>query len=538
MPKDERIAKAAELSRAGNFGEAENICRGVLGEDPMNAAAIHTLGLAVYHGGKPNDAIRLLERAIAIDPSVPEFFGNFGCVLAAIGRGSQAVEMLERAIALRPQYAEAHYNIGKQRFIEQRLHDAAEAFRAATKCKPEWLAPQLALFRSFIQLDRPLEALEAARRLTELSPDDAAIWRCVGSAFQAAARPAEAAASLEHALRLCENPKVHLELALALLQSGDFLKGWQEFERRSECIDAKSDVRHFEQPRWDGSPLEGKAILLYAEQGLGTTIQFVRYTPLLAKQRATVVLECQRSMEGLLGSFSDVAQVIGRGEQLPHFDVHAPLLSLPHLLRTTIDTIPAVTPYLSIDAELVRLWQSRLADLSALKVGIAWQGNPNYPRDRVRSVPLPHYTPLTGVDRVHLFTLQKGFGVDQFARWHTSLPQAGAARVTNLSPELDSAAVRFMDTAAVMMNLDLVITSDTSIAHLAGALGRDVWVALDYAPNWRWLYGRDDSPWYPTMRLFRQRLPGDWPGVFEDIADALRERLRVGRRSGTQADGD
>jgi Flp pilus assembly protein TadD len=530
MPRDERVARAAELSRTGRFAEAEAVCRGVLIEDPQKAAAVHTLGLAVYRNGKAANAVELLNRAITIDPSVPDFFGNFGCVLGDMGLCAEAAEMLERAIALKPQYAEAHHNLGTQRLLQGQLEGAEKAFRAASTLRPDWVAPQVGLFRALGGLDRPFEAAEVACGLTRTSPTDPSMWRHLAAALQAAARPGEAVAALKAALRLGDNdPRIHLDLALALLQLGDFESGWEEYEWRWKCAEFKERLRAFEQPLWDGSSLENKTILLWADQGLGSTIQLARYAELLATHGAKVILECQPQLKTLLRDLCGVTAIVGRDEQLPPFDVHSPLMSLPLLTRTNAKNIPAKVPYLSADSNLVEHWRRRLANISGQRIGIAWQGNPNYARDRVRSVQLSQFTPLTRLDGIHLVTLQKGPGAEQTVPWLAGLSGGERARVVDLAPGLDTPAQQFVDAAAVMMSLDLIITVDTSIAHLAGALGRDVWLALNFASDWKWLYGREDSPWYPNMRLFRQRAPGDWPGVFEAIAGALRARIEARR---------
>jgi hypothetical protein len=257
--------------------------------------------------------------------------------------------------------------------------------------------------------------------------------------------------------------------------------------------------------------------LLHAEQGLGDTIHFIRYAPLVQARGGKVVVECQRPLLQLLGRCAGIDKLIGQGTALPGFDVHAPLLSLPFLFRTTLATIPATVPYVFAEPVLVEAWRRELAPIGSFKIGISWQGNPQHAWDRVRSIPLSQFAPLAGLPGVHLFSLQKGPGSEQ-------VPNA-AFPITDLAGRLDEQSGPFMDTAAVMKNLDLIITADTALAHLAGALGVPVWIPLHFPPDWRWLLERDDSPWYPTVRLFRQQRRGDWQGAFERIVEALRERL-------------
>jgi hypothetical protein len=302
------------------------------------------------------------------------------------------------------------------------------------------------------------------------------------------------------------------------LLTGDFERGWAEYQWRWKA--EQCQWRDFSQPLWDGRPLEGRTILLHAEQGLGDTIQFVRYAALVKQRGGGVVVECPTPLLSLLASCERIDRLMGRGDELPAFDLQAPLLSLPGIFHTSLDTIPADGPYLFADPGLVGRWRQELGGIAGFKIGIAWQGNPKNPDDRNRSIPLSDFEPLAGCSAVRLLSLQKEAGTEQLQK------VAGRFPVIDLGSRLDEAAGAFMDTAAVMMNLDLVVTSDTAIAHLAGALGVPVWVAISFVPDWRWLLDRSDSPWYPTMRLFRQTRLGDWAGVFEEIKAALCVQLR------------
>jgi hypothetical protein len=312
----------------------------------------------------------------------------------------------------------------------------------------------------------------------------------------------------------------HLNRAVAWLLAGDWQRGWPEYQwrwRTKHLI-----PRRFPQPAWAGEPLTGKAILLHAEQGLGDTIQFVRYASLVKQHDATVIMECPKPLLALLEGCAGVDQLVGQGDDLPAFDVHAPLLSVPGILNTSLETIPARIPYLFARPLLLEQWRRTLIGLDGFKIGITWQGSPKFRGDCFRSIPLRCFAPLARIPGVRLISLQKGAGAEQLAEVQGLFSVA----------ELGSRLPDFIDTAAVMKNLDLVITSDTGPAHLAGALGVPVWVALSFAPDWRWLLDRSDSPWYPTMRLFRQTELGHWPAVFEEIAGALRERLPASRAGG------
>jgi len=305
----------------------------------------------------------------------------------------------------------------------------------------------------------------------------------------------------------------HWNRALAWLLTGNFAQGWPAYEWRWKTTQLTPPS--FPQPCWDGSPLAGRTILLYSEQGLGDTLQFIRFAPLVQQRAGRVIVLCQDSLLPLLANFPGVAQVVGHDAPLPAFEVQAALLSLPGLLGTTLETIPASVPYLTVPTELIEQGRQHLSGAGPFSVGIVWQGNPRHPKDRRRSVPLVAFEPLAQVEGVHLVSLQEGAGAEQLAAL------AGRFAVQDVGSRLSG---DWAETAAVLQNLDLVICVDTALAHCAGALGVPVWLALPFAPDWRWLLGRPDSPWYPTMRLFRQDTSGDWQGVFARLAAALRER--------------
>jgi hypothetical protein len=314
-------------------------------------------------------------------------------------------------------------------------------------------------------------------------------------------------------------PEARKNRGIARLQAGDFAGGWEDYEWRWQCPELSA--RRLTQPLWDGSPLEGKAILLHAEQGLGDTLQFIRYAPRVKNRGGRVIVACQRSLIPLLRGCQGIDEIVGLGDPPSAFEVHAPLMSLPRIFNTTLDNVPADVPYIEPDARLVDYWRGELKSIGGFKVGVAWQGSPEFRFDRLRSVPLVNFAPVADLPGVTLISLQKGYGSDQISAI------ADRPNVLDWSSRLDETSGPFLDTAAVMRSLDLMITSDTATAHLAGAIGVPVWVAIPFSPDWRWLRDRDDNPWYPTMRLFRQQRRGDWEHVFRRMATALAQQIGV-----------
>jgi hypothetical protein len=307
-----------------------------------------------------------------------------------------------------------------------------------------------------------------------------------------------------------DNAEAHWHLAGALLRRCDFDEGWREFEWRWR-LRHSAPRRSFTQPEWDGGDLQGRTILLYCEQGFGDVIQFIRYVPLVAKLGAPVIVPAPSQLARLLQSVPGARIVTN--DPLPPFDLQLPLLSLPRVFNTGLQTIPAAIPYLHPDPLLVDQWKLKTScPGNGMKVGLAWAGRATHPNDRNRSISLQRLSPLTEINGPVFFSLHKGEPAAQATN-----PPAGMKLIDLMADVHD-----FADTAALIANLDLVITVDTAVAHLAGAMGKAVWVLLPFPSDWRWLLNRDDSPWYPTMRLFRQAQPGDWAAPILQIATALR----------------
>ena len=489
---------------------------------PDHAEPHSNLGVALHEQGKVEEAIACFRKALEIDPNSATAHNNLGRALEEQGKVEEAIACFRAALRCQPDHALALHNLANALTRQDRGEEAVPYYREALRLQPRDAVALSNLANALVLAGRPDEAEACAREAVRLRPDFAIAYHHLAIARSGQGDVAEALALNEQALRLQPDlAGAHNCRALWWLQTGDFERGWAEMEWRWKI--GRLHPRSFREPTWDGSPLGGRTILIHAEQGLGDALQFIRYARLVKERGGTVVVECPKALVRILASCPGIDRLVAAGSPLPPFDVQAPLVSLPRLLGTTLATVPADVPYLFADADLVERWQRELSGYHAFRVGIAWQGNPKFPGDRTRSIPLRHYAPLARVEGVRLFSLQKGAGSEQLREPGKDFPVIDLGRV------LDEKTGAFMDTAAVMKNLDLVITSDTAVAHLAGALGVPVWVALGVGADWRFLRDREDSPWYPTRRLFRQTRLHDWEPVFERMAAELRRQVLPAR---------
>lgn len=488
---------------------------------PDFAEAHNNLGNLLRELKNLDAAASCCREAVRLKPDFADAQNNLGAVLVDQGRREEAEPCFRRAIALKPFFAEAHNNLGNLLRDARRHDEAIFQLREAVRQRPEFAEAHAGLAMALLDRGSLEEALDRCRRAVELRPDRADSYVTLGFIHSELGQREAALAAYQQALELePDNADAHKNRSLIGLLEGKLAEGFAEYEWRWKCPELPE--RPFPQPLWGGSPLAGRTILLHAEQGLGDTIQFIRYAPLVRDRGGKVVVVCQPPLVSLLASCQGIERIVAQGEPLPAFDVHAPLASLPRIFGTTLENVPANIPYLAADERLAERWRQELASHGEFKVGIAWQGSPKYRWDAKRSLPLASFEPLARVPGVRLYSLQKGAGSEQLGGL------AGRFDVVDLGKRLDEATGPFLDTAAVIKQLDLVITSDTSIPHLAGALGVPVWLALSFVPDWRWLVDRDDSPWYPSLRLFRQPSRGDWQSVFRRMAEEL-ERLVGGR---------
>lgn len=463
--------------------------------------------------------MRDYDALFAAGKAAPSDLVGRGAALVALGRYEEALACLERAAEILPSEAEAHIQRGMALLNLERNQEAVASFDRGLALRPKSAEVLTNRGVALGQLGRMADALESFIGASVLS-GTADSYTNMGIVLRLLGRHSEATESFGRALSLNPNdPSAKFALAFLYLTLGEFPLGWPLYEARFQVPALGNPARDFRIPRWRrGEPLAGKTVLVHAEQGLGDVIQFCRYLPLLEEQGATVVFEVMPALKGLLRTLPGKIKLIGRGEPLPAADCYSPLLSLPWAFNTQLSTIPHRTPYLAPEPGRLARWGERLQRLPGLRVGIAWQGNLQVEKliwARGRSMPLRALEPLANLPDVSLVSLQKGPGREQLR----AVPFAD--RVVDWSDELDSGPDAFLDTAAVISGLDLVITTDTSIAHLAGALARPAWTALSFSPEWRWLLKRTDSPWYPGMRLFRQSTDGDWSSVVSEIATAL-----------------
>jgi tetratricopeptide (TPR) repeat protein len=505
------LRQALADHQGGRSARAEAGYREILSADPANADALHLLGVLIATR-QPATGIDLIRKAIAVRPNAI-FYNSLGTILAATRDTSSAVEIFERAIALSPKYAEAHANLGTALAEMGLLEQAETAQRRSIEINPAYAEGHSHLGDTLRRRGRLDESIAAQRAAIALRPELAVAHNNLGVALRESGRLQEALYEFEKAVELNkEYASAHYNLALALLARGDYQRGWQEYRWRWGLPEFTSRRRSFKQPGWDGASVKGTTILLHAEQGFGDTIQMVRFAELVVARGATVILECPRELERLLREVSGVEQVVVRGENLPDFDLHASLMELPRILEIRLETIPAKVRYIVAEPAAVATWRERLPRTDCrLRVGIVWEGNA-FP-DPQRTVPAEALRPLAEVEGVELVSIQKRAPAETERKLLSLTIPAGAIN-------------DFCDTAAIVANLDLVISIDTAVAHLAGAMAWPTWTLVPFCADWRWQLDGSDSPWYPTMRLFRQHRRGDWSEAVLELQNALRREAQ------------
>lgn len=488
-----RLQQALTLHRRGAIAEAALVYQSVLADQPGNADALHLLGMARRSQGQGEEAVTLIRQALRLAPAHVEAWYNLGNALSSLERFAEATEAYREATALRPNHAEAWYN---QAIALARLDQASEAIGAyerALALQPRHIGARHNLANLLIETGRPLDGIRGMREVLALEPG---------------------------------LPEAHYNLALALLRMGDYGLGFKEYEWRWQSAGFPSLPRHTALASWDGGRLAGRRLLVHAEQGLGDTLQFVRLVALLRPFGGSITLEVPAPLVRLLEGVAGADRVIAQARTPADVDLGVPLMSLPHRLGLTLGAIPRRGAYLQAPPDRVAAWRRCRGGDGQISVGLCWRGNPLAPIDRGRSIGEPALLePLTRVNGVRLISLLKLTADDLVAHdGATGWRVAGLPfTLEHPGPEYDVGEDAFLDAAGVMMNLDLIISTDTALAHLAAALGRPTWLMLRHVADWRWLTRRSDSPWYPSLRLFRQPAPGDWRSVIATVAETLAQ---------------
>ena len=459
-------------------------------------------------GSRKVEAARFFVQALKIEPLYFDAHYNLGLVLQELNQLPEAIACYEQALRIQPDFAPAWNNLGVAHHAAGRSAQAVEYHRRAIQLQPKVSSYYNNLANALRGMDRPDEAIREIQTALEFEPASAILRHQLGNAWREAGRLEESVAAFDELLRAEPGMvEAQIDRALSLLLMGDLVRGWEGYEWRWR-LKGNPPARTFAQPAWQGEEVKGLRMMVYAEQGAGDSIQFARYVPELACRGARVIFECPAPLVRLFGSLQGVDQVIAKGDALPAFDRHCALMSLARCFKTTLDAIPAPVPYLSSPGKTPELPGRAGANPGDLKIGLAWAGNPTHQNDRHRSISLKGLQPLLAQAGATFYSLQVP---------PDPALAALAPAVVDLSPLIRD----YADTAALVSQLDLVIAVDTSVAHLAGALACPCWLLLPYAPDWRWLLGRADSPWYPTLRLFRQPRPGDWAAVVNQVAGEL-----------------
>lgn len=512
----ETMEEAMRHHQHGHVRQAEELYRQVLRSGSDNPFALHSLGMIAYQEGKHDVALGLIKKAIERNPQAPHLHNTLAIVLEALSRFDEAVDAYKQAILLKPDYAEAYHNMGIALQSQGRYADAIEKCKQAVLLKPDYAEAYNTIGYAQQMLGQHADAVGNYRQAVLLKPDYAEAYNHLGVTLNTLGRYEEAIDNYRQAIQIDPDyAETHWNLSLVLLLTGRLTEGFKEYEwRKHPDLEMTTYPHDYELPQWDGSSFAGRRLLVHYEQGLGDTLHFVRYLPMVKARGGTVILEVRKPLHALLQYFPGIDElVVASYRQRPavQFDFHTSLLDLPGIFRTTLQTIPAKVPYVHADSQKAQFW-GRMLSGDHFKVGIVWSGSPTYERNHIRSCNLEDFAPLAHIDAVRLYSLQKSEAAAQIEAL------AGQIPVVNLGEQFED----FTDTAAAIENLDLLISTDTSVLHLAGAMAKPAWALISFAHDWRWLLDQRDSPWYPTMSLVRQTEADRWDTVFQQVAEKLR----------------
>jgi tetratricopeptide (TPR) repeat protein len=501
----------------GTYIEAERFLFLALNLLPDRLSTLNNLSAVLIKLGKLEKALEILSKGINLYPTDATLYLNFGNLHEENKNWLMSLDSYDRAIEINPDYAKAFYNRGNVLQELKLVEKAIASYDKAIEIKPDYAEAYSNRGNMLQELKLVEEAIASYDKAIEIKPDYAEAYSNRGYALQKLKRMGEAIASYDKAIEIKPDyAEAYLNKSLALLTTGDLITGWEVYEWRWKNDKITYQNRNFTQPLWLGfEDIAEKTILLHAEQGLGDSIQFCRYAKLVKERGAYLVLEVPKELLGLLKGLYGIDKFVSKGKALPAFDYHCPLMSLPLAFKTTLTSIPNKIPYVRSNINNQNMWQERIGE-RGFKIAICWQGSTKGKVDVGRSFPVSLFEGLARLEGVRLISLQKNEGVEQLK----SLPVGMS--IETLPDDFDSGENAFLDSAAVMKCVDLVITSDTALTHLAGALGVKTWLPLKYLPDWRWMLDRSDSPWYPNHRLFRQTTSGDWISVFKEMENELR----------------
>lgn len=511
---EDRLARARQLRRDDAPDEARQLCMEILRDTPDDAQAMALLAALAADQGQFQAGLQWVRQALAADPECVQAHFALGRLHEGQERFTEAEASYRRVVQLDDGYAMGYTNLGCMLHFQGRLEAAAECYRKALALdpgQPEALR-NYALVAGTPQQLR--EAMLGFERHVANHPRDARALHQLAHLYLHLGRHDDALDHYERALALSpDEPDFHFARGQLLLQLGRYEEGWREYEWRWRMEYLNAPMRRFAQPRWDGRPLQG-TLLVHGESGFGDVFQLIRYVPLAARRCARVVVECPAALHGLISRVEGVAQMVPEGGPFPAFDAHIPPIAMPPLFGAALADVPWSGPYIHADAGRVEQWAARVAAAAPRprKVGLVWTGNPANLGNRERSLTLQQLAPLAELPDISFFSLQKGAG---------DLARPGAVPEGMHFVDLTAGLADFSETAALIANLDLVISIDTSVAHLAGAMGRPVWVLLPFAADWRYHVDRSDNPWYPSMRLFRQQKEADWSAPLQELKQAL-----------------
>jgi hypothetical protein len=537
---------AFRLLNANQPDQAELLCNKILNSDPKSFDALHCLGIIHFQRGRFDQAVISFTHALEVRPD-SDIYSNLGLALTKLNLHKEAVDCYNAAVSLNANNAIAFYNRGNSLLHSNKLAEALENYNQAIAINPTYaaalsnrgnvlramkllpealasyglaiaLTPDNATVLNnrgvvWMEFNRPADALNDYDRALSIAPDYTEALYNKGNALLALGQLESASACFNRSVATApDNADAHLNRALFLLATGDFEHGWPEYEWRWKQSSFKA-LHHFSQPLWTGKEkLAGKTILLYAEQGLGDTIQFARYISMVTALGANIILEVQAPLKSLLSTVENVGVVVAQGEDIPPFDYHCMLMSLPFAFDSSRQSMPAPTSYLKAPSDKSTYWADRLGELPAPRIGICWSGNPDHKNDHNRSIPLQWLADRLPPEFTYI-SLQKEL------REHDREALKSNTKLLSFTEQLED----FSDLAGLIDNLDMVISVDTSVAHLAGALGKPLCILLPYSPDWRWMQTGESSPWYPTAKLFRQPALSDWESAIKRLNQYLRE---------------